>query len=157
MTPRLIDEVARYLNNRKGAQPNEPAFSTRTGARRDKDNIRQRVIAPALWRANRERSAARVPPIEVHVKPHTLRRTYISLMLAAGADVPYVQAQVGHTDPKLTLEIYAMVLNAATAPASRTPSTASCATRFRPSDKPRCQSMGFARWLAPDARPEIAV
>ena len=31
-------------------------------------------------------------------------------MLAAGADVPYVQAQVGHTDPKLTLEIYAMVL-----------------------------------------------
>jgi hypothetical protein len=39
-----------------------------------------------------------------------LRRTYISLMLAAGADVPYVQAQVGHTDPKFTLEIYAMVL-----------------------------------------------
>jgi hypothetical protein len=31
-------------------------------------------------------------------------------MLAAGADVPYVQAQVGHTDPKLTLEIYALVL-----------------------------------------------
>ncbi len=31
-------------------------------------------------------------------------------MLTAGADVPYVQAQVGHKDPKLTLRIYALVL-----------------------------------------------
>ena len=31
-------------------------------------------------------------------------------MLAAGADVPYVQAQVGHADPSLTLEIYALML-----------------------------------------------
>jgi hypothetical protein len=46
----------------------------------------------------------------VAVTPHTLRRTYISLMLSAGAEVPYVQAQVGHADAKVTLEIYAMVL-----------------------------------------------
>jgi hypothetical protein len=31
-------------------------------------------------------------------------------MLGAGADVPYVQAQVGHADPKVTLEIYALVI-----------------------------------------------
>lgn len=31
-------------------------------------------------------------------------------MLSAGAEVPYVQAQVGHADPKVTLEIYAIVL-----------------------------------------------
>ena len=31
-------------------------------------------------------------------------------MLAAGAEVPYVQAQVGHSDAKVTLEIYAIVL-----------------------------------------------
>jgi hypothetical protein len=41
---------------------------------------------------------------------NTLRRTYISLMLAAGAEVPYVQAQVGHADPSVTLEICALVL-----------------------------------------------
>ena len=51
-----------------------------------------------------------LPPIGVAVTPHTLRRTYISLMLAAGAEVPYVQAQVGHADAKVTLEIYAIVL-----------------------------------------------
>jgi integrase len=28
---------------------------------------------------------------------HSLRRIFISLLLAAGADVPYVVAQAGHT------------------------------------------------------------
>ena len=31
-------------------------------------------------------------------------------MLSAGADIPYVQARVGHRDPKLTLSIYALVI-----------------------------------------------
>jgi len=31
-------------------------------------------------------------------------------MLAAGFDVPYVRAQVGHTDPTMTLAIYAHVI-----------------------------------------------
>lgn len=42
--------------------------------------------------------------------PHSLRRTFISLLLAAGADVPYVMAQAGHTDPKMTLGLYAQVI-----------------------------------------------
>jgi integrase len=110
MTPRLADELLRYLATREEAQLGDPAFPTRTGARRDKDNIRERVLAPAVRRANARRGQAGLPPIPVRVTPHTLRRTYISLMLSAGADVPYVQDQVGHTDPKLTLEIYAIVL-----------------------------------------------
>jgi hypothetical protein len=32
-----------------------------------------------------------LPLIGVHVTPHALRRTYISLMLSAGAEVPYAQ------------------------------------------------------------------
>ena len=36
--------------------------------------------------------------------------TFISLLLAAGADVPYVMAQAGHSDPKMTLGIYASVI-----------------------------------------------
>jgi hypothetical protein len=35
---------------------------------------------------------------------------YISMMFAAGADLPYVMAQVGHDDSKVTLEIYAQAL-----------------------------------------------
>jgi hypothetical protein len=32
------------------------------------------------------------------------------MMFAAGAEIPYVMAQVGHADSKVTLEIYARVL-----------------------------------------------
>jgi hypothetical protein len=32
------------------------------------------------------------------------------MMFAAGAEIPYVMAQVGHDDSKVTLEIYARVL-----------------------------------------------
>ena len=50
-----------------------------------------------------------IPEI-VHCTPHTLRRTYISLLLAAGCDPAYVMAQVGHTDPTVTLRIYQQLL-----------------------------------------------
>jgi hypothetical protein len=32
------------------------------------------------------------------------------MMFAAGAEIPYVMAQVGHADSEVTLEIYARVL-----------------------------------------------
>lgn len=41
---------------------------------------------------------------------HTFRRSYISFMVAAGYDIPYIQAQVGHRDPTTTLAIYPQVL-----------------------------------------------
>ena len=44
------------------------------------------------------------------VTPHSLRRTFISLLHAAGADVPYIMSQAGHTDPKMTLGLYAQVI-----------------------------------------------
>lgn len=34
-------------------------------------------------------------------------------MIAAGYDLPYVQAQVGHADPAVTLAIYAQVIRRA--------------------------------------------
>jgi integrase len=109
-TPRLVEEVARYFATRARTAPTDPAFPARTGGRRDKDNVRERVVTPMVKRANQKREAGGLPLIGVVVTPHTLRRTYISLMLSAGAEVPYVQAQVGHADAKVTLEIYAMVL-----------------------------------------------
>ena len=53
----------------------------------------------------RERGISPLPKIT----PHALRRTFISLMLEAGAPLPYVMDQVGHADSKTTLEIYAQV------------------------------------------------
>jgi integrase len=49
-------------------------------------------------------------PLPDGLTPHSLRRTFISLLLAIGEEVPYVMRQVGHADPKVTLSIYAQVM-----------------------------------------------
>jgi len=48
LSPRLVRELAAYLATRSGASPTEPAFPTLTGCRRDKDNIRNRVVTPIV-------------------------------------------------------------------------------------------------------------
>jgi hypothetical protein len=39
--------------------------------------------------------------------PHSLRRTYASILFAVGESPPYVMGQIGHTTPNLMLTIYA--------------------------------------------------
>lgn len=68
------------------------------------------MIAPVLAHANELRLARGQNRIRAHVTPHTFRRTYVTFMVAAGYDIPYVQAQVGHKDPTTTLAIYAQVM-----------------------------------------------
>lgn len=116
--------------------PSGYLFPAHGGTRLAPDNVR-RMLAETAARADelaRDRGIA--PP--GHVTPHMCRRTNISLLAAAGYDPSWIMAQVGHTDPKLTLRIYTQVLKhkrsaeyrdrandllgAATAPV-RTPST----------------------------------
>jgi hypothetical protein len=108
--PRLRDELRAYAASLSIAQMSDPFFPTRTGGRRDRNNVLDRVVVPAVRRANALRAERDEPPIRAHVTPHTFRRTYITFMLAAGFDVPYVQDQVGHSDPATTLAIYARVI-----------------------------------------------
>ncbi|ADB50186.1 tyrosine-type recombinase/integrase [Conexibacter woesei] len=86
------------------ADPARPLFANTRGERYTPSGIRTAVLAPAVALASRTTHG--LPA----VTPHTLRRTFISLLLAGGADVPWVMAQVGHTDPKVTLQIYAQVV-----------------------------------------------
>jgi integrase len=90
-----------------------PAFPTRTGSRRDRNNVCTRVIEPAVRHANVIRAERTQAPIVAHVTPHTLRRTYITFMLARRLRRPYVQDQVGHADPTTTLAVYARVIRRA--------------------------------------------
>jgi integrase len=68
------------------------------------------VIAPVVAHANELRITRGENRIRTHVTPHTFRRTYVTFMVAAGYDIPYIQAQVGHKDPTTTLAIYAQVM-----------------------------------------------
>ncbi len=82
-------------------------FATASGKPRNKDNVRT-ILSRVVAKANEQREACGQAPLP-GVVPHTLRRTYISLMLEAGAPLHYVMDQVGHEDSKTTLEIYAQV------------------------------------------------
>jgi integrase len=110
MTPWLHDELLAYRASRADAALDEPAFPTRGATRRDGRNINRKVIAPAARAADALRAERSQPPLPGSITAHTFRRTFITLMLEAGAPVPYVQAQVGHEDPTTTLAIYAQVL-----------------------------------------------
>jgi integrase len=56
------------------------------------------------WRQSQE-------PLPEGLTPHSLRRTCASLPFAIGETPPYVMAQLGHADPKVTLGIYAKVMD----------------------------------------------
>jgi integrase len=110
MTPRLLEELLAYRSTLGDVASDAPAFPTGRGTRRNKDNVNARVLKPALRRADELREQRSLPALPPGVTVHTLRRTYVSLMLAAGADLRWVQGQVGHEDAKMTLEVYTQVL-----------------------------------------------
>jgi integrase len=87
--------------------PDAVVFPTRRGTLRDRNNVRARVLANAIAKANATRAAAGLPPIQEGVTNHTLRRTFASLLYEAGASPAYVMAQMGHSSSALALEVYA--------------------------------------------------
>jgi integrase len=107
---RLLSELRMYHDQFGVGEMDAPAFPSLRGNRRNKDNVRLGVINPVVQCANEIRAGNEQPPIHVHVTPHTFRRTYITYMLAAGHDIPYVQSQVGHVDPTVTLAVYAQLI-----------------------------------------------
>lgn len=109
LTPALRDLLAEHRAGSSFTKPTDFVFATREGHRDNPSNVRNRLLATAVEQANAALCAEGREPIGA-VTPHSLRRTFISLLLAAGADVPYVMAQAGHTDPKMTLGLYARVI-----------------------------------------------
>jgi integrase len=61
------------------------------------------MLATVVDRANED---VNLPAIT----PHSLRRTFASILYAIGEPPPVVMAEIGHTDPKLALAIYAQAM-----------------------------------------------
>lgn len=89
----------------------ELVFPSGTGKQRDRHNIRNRIHVPVIKRANEKLAAAHRPLIQPGLTPHGLRRTFISLLLEAGENPRNVMAWAGHSDPGITMRIYAQVLS----------------------------------------------
>ncbi len=110
LLPVLRDELATHKATAGRTGANDLVFPTSTGNLRDKDNLRNRVLAPALSRADRLLAERGHPPLPPGVTPHKLRHTFASLLVACGEDPASVMAQLGHTDPKFTLRVYAHLM-----------------------------------------------
>jgi integrase len=93
--------------------PSAPAFSTRNGTPQRPDNVRSRILAPIHARANELLAADGRLPI-AHMTPHTLRRTFASILAAANGPPRRAMYLLGHTDAKLTLSVYQQVLDMGT-------------------------------------------
>jgi integrase len=110
LLPVLHDELTSLRVGARDAKPNGIVFPSATGTKQDRNRVRNRILAPAIKRANKQLEADGAAPLPDGLTLHALRRTHISLLLAVGRDVPSVMAQAGHTSPTMTLGTYAQVM-----------------------------------------------
>ena len=82
-------------------------------------NFRRRTLAKAVERANERLGEAELPALPTGLTPHSLRRTFASLLYALGEPPPVVMAEMGHTDPSLALRIYAQAMRRDTGESER--------------------------------------
>lgn len=104
--PVLRDELTEHKARSRNTGPDDLVFPTATGGRRDKDNIRTRVLMPVVVRADELLEEREQQPLPQGVTPHKLRHTFASVLIALGRDPATVMNQLGHTDPKFTLRVY---------------------------------------------------
>ena len=81
-------------------------ITTASGAKHNASNLRRDVLAPAVEGANLRLDELGIASIG-RCTFHGLRRTYASLRCALGDDLRYVSDQLGHTDVRFTLTVYA--------------------------------------------------
>ena len=116
LSPDLLDELTAHKARSRFQEPDELVFPTIRGTQRDRNNVRTRVLAKAIERANVKLREARRTPIQAGITNHALRRTFASLLGEAGASPAYVMAQLGHTSSALALEVYARRCSATATP-----------------------------------------
>jgi integrase len=110
LLPALREELSIHKARTAFAAADDFVFPTGNGRTQNPSNVRNRVLAMSVERANENLTRRERNPLPDGLTPHSLRRTFISLLLATGDEVPHVMRQVGQTDPKVTLSIYAQAM-----------------------------------------------
>jgi integrase len=117
LDPALLDVLKTHKANSGNPAPEVFVFPGRSGGRRDRHAVRNRVLYPAIKRANLLLTERGLPTIpdgtdgRPRVTFHSLRRTYASIAAEAGVDPAWTAAQIGHTDPRFTIKVYTDVSN----------------------------------------------
>lgn len=98
----MSQELARVLKIWRLQCPhskNDLVFPNSNGEYMDANNMMKRRFMPTLRRAGLDR-----------IRFHDLRHTYVSLLLAEGIPIKYIQKQVGHSSIKVTMDIYGHIM-----------------------------------------------
>jgi integrase len=106
LLPVLHDELATLKARAGKVDLSSPVFPSAAGTRQDRNRVRNRVLIPAVKRADEQLQAAGAASLPEGLTLHALRRTFISVLIGLGKDPAYVMAQAGHTDPAITIGIY---------------------------------------------------
>jgi integrase len=116
----LRDDLLAVRGRNQDAHQDGYVFPTANGLRQSPDNFRSRVLGRpatvvngdrvagtgAIGRANERLMAAGLRPLPEKLTPHSLRRTFCSLLYALGEDPGTVMDEMGHADPALALRVY---------------------------------------------------
>jgi integrase len=100
----LIDHKAEF-----GYRAHDPVFATRNGRRNTVDNVRRTIVDASAERAN-ELLAAHDQREIARCTPHTLRRTFASILAEINLPPRRAMYLIGHTDPTLTMRVYQQVI-----------------------------------------------
>lgn len=106
MLPLLRDSLVSYKARVSRSGSDDLVFPSGTGGRRDKNNLRSRVLIPVLERADLLLEDQGRVPLPRGLTAHKLRHTFASVLIARGEDPYSVMRQLGHTDPAFTLRVY---------------------------------------------------
>jgi integrase len=74
-------------------------FATSTGKPINHNNITKRHFEPALIEAGAPK-----------IRFHDMRHTFASLLIEQGENIKYIQTQLGHSSPTVTLNVYAHLM-----------------------------------------------
>jgi integrase len=103
----LRDELVGVRSRHTIEQQDDYVFPTRTGRRQYESKVRTATLGGAVKLANGNLTGRGLPPLPDRLTPHSLRRTFASVLYALGENPPVVMAEMGHTSPALALRIYA--------------------------------------------------
>jgi integrase len=106
LTPALREELVLWRAESDFTEPDDYVLPTSSGRKSNPSNLRRDVLRPAIESANTRLAKDGIAAIGP-VTFHSLRRTYASLRCAVGDDVRYSSSQIGHTDVRFTLTVYA--------------------------------------------------
>lgn len=111
MQPVLRDVLAAHKASAAATKPDDPVFTNGVGRRIDRDNLRNRVVKPAVAKADELLEDRGLVPIPRGLTTHKLRHTFASILVACGEDPISLMRQIGHTNPNFTLRVYAHLMS----------------------------------------------